>query len=58
MDAPPTIAPEAVVQAAGEVAVASTGPVVEADKAFVFGSTMVSRPRAQVDVTVSKWGIK
>ena len=51
MDEPPQPAPEARQQdPQGE---ASTAAVVEADKAFVFGSTMASRPRTQVDVTVS-----
>ena len=46
MDAPPQPVPEAVQGVPSAV-------TVDADKAFVFGSTMASRPRAQVDVTVS-----
>ncbi|GAX78668.1 hypothetical protein CEUSTIGMA_g6106.t1 [Chlamydomonas eustigma] len=55
MDAPPQ--PEASspeVSASTDAVPSSSGSeAVSTDKAFVFGSTMVSRPRAQVDVSVS-----
>ena len=54
MDAPPVPPPEAVQQ---QAAAATSAEVVGADKAFVFGSTMASRPRGQqVDVSVRGGG--
>jgi hypothetical protein len=54
MDAPPQ--PEASspeLSASTDTALSASGhDAVPADKAFVFGSTIVSRPRAQIDVSV------
>ena len=55
MDAPPVPPPEAVQQQ--QATAATSAEVVGADKAFVFGSTMASRPRGQqVDVSVRGGG--